>query len=105
MKEVCNRYADKMRPESLVHEHVPKHRDSFLYYPVKTFAFCQNPGVATKGVHTFLYSGEIGAPAAGVSQSGFTQRFPEILKWIKQAIVVRHPLERLVSVYRFDCKI
>ena len=101
MKEVCHRYADKMRPESLLHEHVPKSHYNFIYYPVKRFAFCQLPGVATKSVKIFFYTGEMGKSSA-TSQQSFADQFPRSMKSTKSAMVVRHPMERLVSIYRFE---
>ena len=100
MKEVCSRYADKMRPESILHESKPKAYTNFLYYPVKKFTFCQIPGVASKSNRVFLYTGEMGHPG-GSSQEAFQTQFPKIMKWTKSAIVVRHPLERILSIYRF----
>ena len=101
MKQVCHRYADKMRPESILHDHVPKSHKNFQYYPVKRFAFCSLPGVASKSIKTFLYTGEMGKPSATSLQS-FAEQFPRIMKGTKPAIVVRHPLERLVSIYRCE---
>ena len=100
MKEVCNRYADKMRGESILHESRPKAHTNFLFYPVKGFAFCQSPGVATKSIKIFFYAGEMGKPGQS-SQETFTNQFPSIMKRVNNAVVVRHPLERLVSIYRY----
>lgn len=99
MRDVCNRYADKMRGESILHESKPKAHSNFLFYPVKNFAFCQSPGVATKSVKIFFYSGEMGK-AGQSSQETFTVQFPFIMNRVNTAVVVRHPLERLVSIYR-----
>ena len=99
MKEQCSQYADKMRVESILHENIPKSHTNFLYYPVKKFAFCQLSGVASKSNRVFFYSGEMGSPASS-SQEAFKMQYPKIMKWTRNAIVVRHPLERILSVYR-----
>ena len=101
MKDVCHRYADKMRGESIMHEQVPNSHQNFLFYPVKKFANCQMMGIGSKTVKTFFYTGEMGKPA-GTSQESFVIQFPGIMKYIRNTIVVRHPLERLISVYRYE---
>ena len=101
MKDVCHRYADKMRGESIMHEKVPTSHQNFLFYPVKKFANCQMMGIGSKTVKTFFYTGEMGKPA-GTSQESFVIQFPGIMKYIRNTIVVRHPLERLISVYRYE---
>ena len=100
MKEICNRYADQMRGESMTHESIPNSHTNFIFYPVKRFAFCQSPGVATKSIKTFFYAGEMGKPGQS-SQETFATQFPGFMARVKTAVVVRHPLERLVSVYRY----
>ena len=99
MKEVCNRYADKMRGESVLHEHFPRSHEQFLYYPAKRITLCQVPGVATKSNRIFFFNGEPGNKYSS-SQQSFAEQYPTIFKHLKSAIVVRHPLERLISVYR-----
>ena len=42
---------------------------------------------------------EMGKPSSS-SQESFSVQYPKIFKHLKNAIVVRHPLERLISVYR-----
>lgn len=48
----------------------------------------------------FFYAGEMGKPGSGGGQEAFSGQFPRSMKFVKTAMVVRHPMERLVSVYR-----
>ena len=94
---MCHIYADKMRPESKATITKPTDRLGFVYYPTKSFTVCTIPGVASQGIKTLLSKGD---PNLDKSKAEFRQSFPKIMESLKKVILVRHPMERLVSVYR-----
>ena len=86
-----------MRPESKATITKPSDRTVFVYYPTKSFAVCTIPGIASKGMKTLLTKGN---PNLDESKKEFRQSFPKIMESLKKVILVRHPMERIVSVYR-----
>ena len=99
MRELCHLYADKMRPESKAVATRPIDRSAFLYYPAKSFAVCTIPGVEDEGIKTLLSKGDEDEDAAAQSRTKFNTNYPKIMEELKKVILVRHPMERLLSVY------
>ena len=99
MKKLCHLYADKMRPESKATTQTPIDRSAFLYYPAKAFAVCMIPGVARNGIKALLSKGDQNEATSAQSRTKFNHVYPKIMEELKNVIFVRHPLERLLSVY------
>ena len=94
---MCHLYSDKMRPESKATITKPTDRFSFGYYPTKSLAVCTLPGVASKWIHSLLAKAD---PNIDQSRKDFRGAYPKIMESLKKVILVRHPMERLVSIYR-----
>ena len=86
-----------MRPESKASVTKPSDRSSFVYYPTKQFTVCTLPGVASDAVKSLLNKGDNNADE---NRKTFRLEYPKIMEKLKKVIVVRHPMERLVSIYR-----
>ena len=99
MKELCHLYADKMRPESKAVATRPIDRSVFLYYPAKSFAVCMTPGVEEQGIKTVLSKGDENEDTAAQGRTKFNTGYPKVMEELKKVILVRHPMERLLSVY------
>ena len=102
MKELCHLYADKMRAESKATTQIPKDKTAFLHYFSKSFSVCTVPGIAQNALRALLSKGNYedkGKEAADAIWK-LNLDFPKSIGEWKKAVFVRHPLERLVSVYR-----
>lgn len=97
LHELCHIYADKMRPESKATITKASDRNRFVYYPTKSFTVCTIPGIASEAMKTLLTKGD---PNLDESKRELRQSFPKMIESLKKVILVRHPMERLVSVYR-----
>ena len=94
---MCHFYSDKMRAESKITTTKPTDRSVFTYYPTKSFAVCAIPGVAGNAITKLL---SLGDPTLTHNQKDASAAYPKIMETLKKVILVRHPMERLVSVYR-----
>ena len=102
LQEVCNKYGDPMIPEYSMQSHVPP-STSFVIYPKEKIAFCGLNGVAKQGF-TGLFDRirKADDPDTG-DYASFHDKdtYAHTHKKYKKAIFVRHPMERLISVYRY----
>ena len=87
-----------MRDESKATTTKPTERSVFTYYPEKSFAVCSIPGIATKAMKTLLSYGD---PNFDKNQRDSSYAYPKIMETLKKVILVRHPMERLVSIYKY----
>ena len=86
-----------MRPESKATTQKPIDHGSLVYYPTKSFAVCAIPGVAKEGIKSLLSKGD---PNLDQHRQDFRYAYPKVMESLKKVILVRHPMERLVSIYR-----
>lgn len=99
LQNTCMKYSDFMRPErGMLNQDVPYER--YLYDPQSDFAMCKVDRVAKQSFTTFFNRGYVGGATVDGKKSSFKNNFPRSLQDAKKAIIVRHPLERLVSAYR-----
>ena len=87
-----------MRSESKITTTKPTDRSAFTYYPTKSFAVCTIPGVASKAITKILSFGDANLTH---NQKEAANTYPKIMETLKKVILVRHPMERLVSVYKY----
>jgi len=119
IQETCQRFADVMTPTSLLTSYLPTKLDNWAgheelenvepnqlhVHTEKKVMICAIPGVGSEFYRSFVMKSQ----TAGVGKSGGGSEFlkgisEEVERGLKnikkKAIVVRHPLERLVSTYR-----
>ncbi|TRY70004.1 hypothetical protein TCAL_07330 [Tigriopus californicus] len=99
LQNICMKYSDFMRPErAMLSQVVPYER--YIYDPQSDLAMCKLDRVAKASFVTFFNRGYVGGTTVDGKKSNFKSNFPRSLKDARKAIIVRHPLERLVSAYR-----
>ena len=101
LHEVCNKYGDPMIPEYMMQSHVPP-STSFVIYPKEKLAFCGLSGVAKTGFTALFDRIRQASDPDTVDYAGWHQKetYQSTNKKYRKAIFVRHPMERLISVYR-----
>ena len=100
LREVCNEYADVMRAESLMKDDMPK-KDNFVYEANQWIAFCNLDGIGKKSFDGLMARLQKGDNNADVTvRQGLQNNFAGTHKRFKKALMVRHPMERILSVYR-----
>ncbi len=99
LRERCKHYSDFLRPELTTTTTEPVIGD-LLVHPPSDLVFCPLNMVASKSVNTFFQ--RIRDPGHDYENKIkiFKATFPRSAKNMKRAILVRHPLERIVSAYR-----
>ena len=98
LTHVCHKFADIMVPTFVLRQTLPD-KNNFAFYPQERVSFCPIPGIASEVIRSFSHKGDAGAGNAEL-YTGFYSNFPILLKGAKRVILVRHPLERIVSTYR-----
>ena len=103
LQDVCNKYGDPMIPEYMMQSHVPP-STSFVIYPKEKLAFCGLSGVAKTGFTALFDRIRQASDPDTVDYAGWHQKetYQSTNKKYKKAIFVRHPMERLISVYRYE---
>jgi len=101
LQEVCNKYGDPMIPEYSMQSHVPP-STSFVIYPKEKIAFCGLSGVAKTGFAGLFERIRKADDPDTSDYAGFHNKdtYHTTHRKYKKAIFVRHPMERLISVYR-----
>ena len=99
LHDVCNRYADVMRPESLMQKHMPK-KESFIWHVPTGTAICNPVGVGHKALAALLERIREGDMRDATMFQSLRDNFEGANKNFKKSIIVRHPMERLLSIYR-----
>ena len=101
LRERCKVYGDFMRPERQLITHATTAAESVLYDARNGLALCTLPGVARRGFGALFERLRGADRTEEAKRSNFEALFPASMRGVKRAIMVRHPLERLVSAYRY----
>lgn len=101
LRETCLKYGDFMRPEYFVTLQNQTLSDDILYDPSREMALCPVPTVARGSLQTLFERIKGSDREAHNKFANFKTMYPSSMKNAKRAIMVRHPLERLVSAYRY----
>jgi len=99
IRDTCGKYSDFMRPE-YVSATVEANIDDYYYLPNEDVTVCRVPHTAAKSVELAFQRLFSGGKDAMSKKDAFKRLFPKSMKGMKKMLVVRHPLERLISVYR-----
>ena len=100
LHDLCNAFGDVMRPESLMKKHLPQRQD-FHWDSSSRLALCSPHGVGRKAFESlFFRAREAGDNKINSDMKALKENFPIANKMFKKAVIVRHPMERLLSVYR-----
>ena len=101
LQDTCNKYFDVMRPESLMRNEMPPEQN-FAFDARSKIAFCKNHGIGYKAFEALFFKNYIPDQDQGfaVDASARKENWAGLSKTYKFAIMVRHPMERLLSVYR-----
>ena len=100
LQEVCNQNADVMMPSSYVQKHESK-PTNFLIETDSDIAFCNLQGVGSRSFEALFMRHRAHSAGADMKRTAFYENFAKAHKNYKKAIMVRHPMERLISVYRY----
>ena len=101
LRERCKVYGDFMRPERQLVTHATTAAGSVLYEARHDLAFCAVPGVGRRGFGALFERLKGASREEDAKRGNFRAHFPKSMRGVKRAIMVRHPLERLVSAYRY----
>lgn len=99
LHDICNRYSDVMRPESLMQTIMPQ-KEAFQWQPSKDIALCTPTGLGQKGMTALFERLRNPDVAENAAMQALKENYVGAMKSYKKAIMVRHPMERLLSVYR-----
>ena len=100
LRETCIKYSDFMRPERLMKSTVPKF-ESMIFHTGSNMAFCTLDKVAKKSFETLFFRAREGQSRSQDDRlKSIKLQYPRVVKDMKKAIIVRHPMERLISAYR-----
>ena len=100
LRERCAVYGDFMRPERHLTTAVTTAAEAVLYDPRNDLALCTLPGAARGSLEALFGRLRDVNTGSDVKRSRFELLFPATMGGVRRAIMVRHPLERLVSAYR-----
>ena len=102
LRERCMVYGDFMRPERHLVTHASTAAGSVLYDARNDLALCTLPGVARRGFGALFERLRGADRSEEAKRANFEAQFPVSMRGVKRAIMVRHPLERLLSAYRYN---
>lgn len=101
LHDICNKYSDVMRPESLMSENKPV-VDSFQWEHSRGIALCTPYGVGKKAFEAlFMRLRDADDNSINGKMTALRDNFDGAHKGYKKAVIVRHPMERLLSIYRY----
>jgi len=99
LHDICNRYADVMRPESLMASVNPK-MEAFQWQPSYHIAMCTPSGMGQSAIRSLFERVRTADMSENMAMQALKDNFMGAQRNFKKAIMVRHPMERLLSVYR-----
>ena len=99
LQEVCNKFADPMIPEYSMQSQIPP-KDSFIINPKNRIAMCGLDGLAKKSFEALFNRIRSAADNDGPQFKAWNDNYEVNHKEYRKALLVRHPMERLISVYR-----
>jgi len=99
LHDICNRYADVMRPESLMASINPK-MEAFQWQPTHNIAICTPSGMGQSAIKSLFERVRTADTFENMKLQALKENFMGAQKNFKKGIMVRHPMERLLSVYR-----
>jgi len=99
LHDICNRYSDVMRPESLMQKIIPK-MEAFKWHVPTGTAVCTPVGVGHKAIAALFERIRTGDMHDANMFQSLKDNFEGANRNFKKAIIVRHPMERLLSIYR-----
>ena len=100
LHDICNRYSDVMRPESLMQKIIPK-MEAFKWHVPTGTAVCTPVGVGHKAIAALFERIRTGDMHDANMFQSLKDNFEGANRNFKKAIIVRHPMERLLSIYRY----
>ena len=100
IRDKCNKFADVMRPESYLGKHMPK-KEAYQWDSSSRIGICNPYGVGKQAFEAlFMRSREADDNKVNSDIQGLKENFKTANKLFTKAVIVRHPMERLLSVFR-----
>lgn len=99
LRDVCNGYTDVMRPESSMQNVLP-HLDDFMWDSGSNVAMCTPYGVGKKAFEALFIRHRTAEDSYTSDMSSLKGNYKTANKKFRKVIMARHPMERVLSIYR-----